>query len=150
MKDDGTQHLDIWQDPDTDATLAAYRKQGVTSLTWVCDKHACDLCQQNNGVTVAVGEAFPSSHRLPGAHPHCGCTVLLHYAPSAPETVITPPKMYIAYIEQHRIPRATSARSPLVLDALPVPSDEQADRDDDERSRKRTREQYRAFMAQFS
>ncbi len=65
----------VYQPDDLEARLAAYEAQGVISLTWHSDKNACDICLPNNGITVPLGQPFPSGHILPQAHPHCQCEV---------------------------------------------------------------------------
>ena len=46
--------------------------------TWFTnnDDRVCDICRQNHMKVVLKGEAFPSGHMRPSAHPRCGCWVV--------------------------------------------------------------------------
>lgn len=64
-----------------DAQIATLRERGVQSLTWKSNC-TCDICQQNNGLTRALSEAFPSGHVLPPCHDGCDCGAEYHYGQS--------------------------------------------------------------------
>jgi hypothetical protein len=69
---------DIWQPEDVEQQLAAFRAQGVTHLVWrahASESGICPVCEPNDGLMRAVGEAWPSGHRLPQCHPNCQCSV---------------------------------------------------------------------------
>ena len=66
----------VYQPDDLQEQLAVLRKAGVEYVTWKCQKGGCDICQQNDNVTVALGSAFPSGHILSPAHPNCECDVV--------------------------------------------------------------------------
>jgi HK97 family phage portal protein len=71
---------DIYQPDDLEPRLAAYEAQGVTETTWKVAKNGgCDICLPNDGVTVPLGQPFPSGHILPKAHPNCECEVIPIY-----------------------------------------------------------------------
>jgi SPP1 gp7 family putative phage head morphogenesis protein len=57
------------------ANLETYRDAGVEALEWVV-ADPCEICQDNAGVTVMMGEAFPSGDSEPPAHPNCVCDVV--------------------------------------------------------------------------
>jgi len=65
----------IYQPDDLQKQLQALESKGVEFITWICSKHSCDLCIQNDGITVKLGDSFPSGHILPTAHPNCDCSV---------------------------------------------------------------------------
>lgn len=63
--------------------LAAWKKSGVVDrVEWVlgsehdADVPAGDECDDNDGVVVAIGEAFPSGDEAPPAHPNCVCALM--------------------------------------------------------------------------
>ena len=66
-----------WIPDDLDARLDNYKVQGVTHLTWRLGKNLnyCQPCKSNDGITVKLGESFPSGALLPQQHPHCDCVV---------------------------------------------------------------------------
>ena len=57
------------------ATIERYRNYGLEQMEWVTS-NPCDLCVQNEGVVVNVGQAFPSGNTQPPAHPNCRCALL--------------------------------------------------------------------------
>lgn len=63
----------VYQPDDLQQRLAAYKAQGVTQLKWLIGSNACQVCSQNDGITVKLGMPFPSGHILPVAHPNCEC-----------------------------------------------------------------------------
>jgi hypothetical protein len=67
---------DAWQPDTLQKQLAAYQKLGVTHLRWICQVGACDLCTQNDGQVVELGQAFPNGNILPQCHPNCDCQVI--------------------------------------------------------------------------
>jgi HK97 family phage portal protein len=70
-----------WIPEDLDERLDDYKDQGVTHVTWRLGKNpnVCPQCKKNNGVTVALGQPFPSGALLPQQHPNCDCTVEAMY-----------------------------------------------------------------------
>ena len=52
-----------------------YGELGVEQVEWLA-LDPCDLCADNDGVVVTLGEAFPSEDTEPPAHPNCRCTIL--------------------------------------------------------------------------
>lgn len=70
----------LWVRPDIDPKLAELAVQGVVKITWGDHPGSCDMCANNNGVTVRLGETFPSGHQLAPAHPHCICSMEYTYA----------------------------------------------------------------------
>lgn len=70
--------LDIYEPWDTEEQLKAMRDEGTAYLRWgtgVSQTGVCPVCGKNDGVVVEIGQRFPSSHRLPGCHPGCQCSV---------------------------------------------------------------------------
>jgi hypothetical protein len=67
---------EAWQPDNLQSRLAAYQKLGVTHLRWLCQIGACDLCTQNDGHVVPLGQAFPNGNILPQCHPNCDCQVI--------------------------------------------------------------------------
>lgn len=63
----------VYQPDDLQPRLAEYKAQGVTQLKWLVGSNACQVCSQNDGITVKLGQPFPSGHILPVAHPNCEC-----------------------------------------------------------------------------
>src|SRR5579859_850106 len=64
-----------WQDdnPAIQDTLATLSAKGIKTLTWHTLKIACDECLKNHGVTVNLGERFPSGAYIVPGHNHCNC-----------------------------------------------------------------------------
>lgn len=71
----GKTELPQWSDPEEEELLANFAKQGVVALAWEEGPNPCRLCLMNQGVTVKLGDPFPSGHRTPLVHPHCDCGV---------------------------------------------------------------------------
>ena len=57
------------------ASAEAYRDAGLDEQEWFAND-PCAVCAQNAGKVVAIGEAFPSGHTQPPAHPYCRCALL--------------------------------------------------------------------------
>lgn len=57
------------------ATIERYQNYGLEQMEWATSD-PCDLCAQNDGVVVNVGQAFPSGNTQPPAHPNCRCALL--------------------------------------------------------------------------
>lgn len=70
----------LWVRPDIDTKIQELAAQGVVSITWGDHPGSCDMCHNNNGVTVKLSETFPSGHQLAPAHPRCVCSMLYTYA----------------------------------------------------------------------
>ena len=56
------------------ANIDQYRAENVGSLEWLVGD-PCDICAENDGVIVAIGDEFPSGDEYPPAHPNCVCDV---------------------------------------------------------------------------
>jgi HK97 family phage portal protein len=56
--------------------IEAYRQAGVDGIEWKVVNPQDDDCLMNEGVTVKVGEAFPSGDAYPPVHPNCVCTTI--------------------------------------------------------------------------
>lgn len=66
----------VYQPDDLQKRLDDLVSSGVEYITWDCSKNPCETCSINYGITVKVGDPFPSGHILPEAHPHCDCKVI--------------------------------------------------------------------------
>jgi HK97 family phage portal protein len=68
---------DIYQPDDLAKQLSLLKGQGVTQVEWKSpEKYGpCDICAPNVGQIRTLGDAFPSGHILPVAHPNCECFV---------------------------------------------------------------------------
>jgi len=56
------------------SNLEQYRAEGVGALEWLVGD-PCDVCAENDGVIVSLGDDFPSGDTEPPAHPNCVCDV---------------------------------------------------------------------------
>ena len=56
------------------SNLDQYRTEGVGALEWLVGD-PCDVCAENDGQIVLLGEAFPSGDTEPPAHPNCVCDI---------------------------------------------------------------------------
>ena len=55
--------------------MLAYQESGVvTGLSWLVSD-PCPICAANRDAVVPLGEAFPSGHTAPPAHPACRCSI---------------------------------------------------------------------------
>src|SRR5258708_23847226 len=61
---------------DIQAKFQARRDQGIERHTWKSQMIACDACTLNDGVTVRVGEPFPSGALCEPGHGNCDCTTV--------------------------------------------------------------------------
>jgi len=52
-----------------------YVELGVEQYEWLA-LEPCDDCEENDGVVVTMGDAFPSGDTEPPVHPNCRCTIL--------------------------------------------------------------------------
>jgi len=52
-----------------------YREANIQKNQW-SGIDPCNVCAENDGVIVGVGEVFPSNNTQPPAHPNCLCTLL--------------------------------------------------------------------------
>lgn len=57
-----------------EANRADYEELGLTEWEWLVGE-PCDLCAENAGESVPIGEEFPSGDVQPPAHPNCVCDV---------------------------------------------------------------------------
>ena len=56
------------------SNLEQYTAEGVQALEWLVGD-PCDVCAENDGQIVLLGEAFPSGDTEPPAHPNCVCDI---------------------------------------------------------------------------
>lgn len=56
------------------SNLAEYKDAGVSQLEWLV-ADPCEICAENDGEIVNVGDEFPSGDEYPPAHPNCVCDV---------------------------------------------------------------------------
>ena len=57
------------------ATMQNYERFGLEKMEW-SGAMPCDICAQNEGQVVAIGQPFNSGHTQPPAHPNCRCALL--------------------------------------------------------------------------
>ena len=57
-----------------DSNVAEYKASEVESIEWLVAE-PCDICEENAGVIISIGDAFPSGDDYPPAHPNCVCDV---------------------------------------------------------------------------
>ena len=57
------------------ATMQNYERFGLEKMEW-SGAMPCDICAQNEGQVVAIGQPFKSGHTQPPAHPNCRCALL--------------------------------------------------------------------------
>ena len=69
------------------ATIERYKEAELTKMEWAVSD-PCDICAENDGAVVVIGESFPSGDDQPPAHPHCRC-VLLPVIPGMEDDSIT-------------------------------------------------------------
>lgn len=70
-----------WEPPDVEDQLGILQRAEVATLTWQDAPGACsEICLENAGVTVKLGERFPGGQRVVVGHPHCQCTPIYHKA----------------------------------------------------------------------
>jgi hypothetical protein len=70
-----------WEPPDVEDQLGILRSAQVDTVTWQDAPGACsEICLQNAGVTVKLGERFPGGQRVVVGHPHCQCQPIYHKA----------------------------------------------------------------------
>jgi SPP1 gp7 family putative phage head morphogenesis protein len=68
------------------SNLEQYRAEGVGALEWLVGD-PCEICAENDGVIVSLGDDFPSGDTEPPAHPNCVCDV----APVVDEDTVEAP-----------------------------------------------------------
>lgn len=56
------------------ATMQRYLDAGLDQQQWITSD-PCPTCQMNNNRIVQIGQAFPSGHSQPPAHPNCRCSL---------------------------------------------------------------------------
>ena len=56
-------------------SIQRYKEAELTKMEWAVSD-PCDVCAQNDGQVIVIGEAFASGDRQPPAHPHCRCVLL--------------------------------------------------------------------------
>ena len=57
------------------ATMQNYERFGLEKMEW-SGAMPCDICAQNEGQVVAIGQPFNSGHTQPPVHPNCRCALL--------------------------------------------------------------------------
>ena len=57
------------------ANIDQYKAENVSLLEWLGGDACTEICEQNVGVIVAIGDTFPSGDDYPPAHPNCVCDV---------------------------------------------------------------------------
>lgn len=67
--------LGVRQTVDVYSRVEALQAKGVKKLKWKTYPGACEQCEQNDGETREVGQAFPNGALLPRCHEHCECEV---------------------------------------------------------------------------
>lgn len=58
------------------ATMDKLDFLGIGYVKWLAEDDACDECDSNDGVVVAIGEMFPSGDVRTPAHPNCRCAIV--------------------------------------------------------------------------
>lgn len=56
------------------ANIATYRDADIAQIEWLVGD-PCDICAENAGQIVDIGETFASGDQYPPAHPNCVCDV---------------------------------------------------------------------------
>ena len=56
-------------------SIQRYKEAELEKMEWAVSD-PCDLCAQNDGQVIVIGQAFASGDRQPPAHPHCRCVLL--------------------------------------------------------------------------
>ena len=57
------------------ASLDRYSSSGLSEVEW-STSDPCDICAENDGEVVTIGDTFASGDDAPPAHPNCRCAVL--------------------------------------------------------------------------
>ena len=57
------------------ASLDRYTESQIEEVEWL-GIEPCEICAENDGEVVTIGESFPSGDDAPPAHPNCYCTLL--------------------------------------------------------------------------
>jgi SPP1 gp7 family putative phage head morphogenesis protein len=57
------------------AALNRYQESMIDQVEWL-GIEPCEICAENDGQVVGLGESFPSGDDAPPAHPNCVCTLL--------------------------------------------------------------------------
>ena len=57
------------------ASMDRYRESQIDQVEWL-GIDPCEICADNDGETVTIGDTFPSGDDAPPAHPNCVCTLL--------------------------------------------------------------------------
>jgi len=58
-----------------EGAIQSYKQAGVESTEWIATS-PCEVCAENDGVVVKIGDAFPTGDTQPPQHPNCQCTVV--------------------------------------------------------------------------
>lgn len=63
-----------------EASYRSYSESGmVGDVKWIVSKAPCEVCKQNQGKVVKLGDAFPSGHSHPIVHPNCTCGLVPYF-----------------------------------------------------------------------
>jgi SPP1 gp7 family putative phage head morphogenesis protein len=57
-----------------DSNVSNYRENGVEQMQWIT-ADPCDVCAENDGEIVNIGDTFSTGDEYPPAHPNCVCDV---------------------------------------------------------------------------
>jgi SPP1 gp7 family putative phage head morphogenesis protein len=78
------------------SSIERYKEAGLQKMEWAVSD-PCDICAENNGQVIIIGQTFKSEHTQPPAHPHCRCVLLpvipgMEDEPEMPGvSMVTPP-----------------------------------------------------------
>lgn len=79
-----------WEPPDVEDQLGILQRAEVATVTWQDAPGACsEICLENAGVTVRLGERFPGGQRVVVGHPHCQCQPIYRKADGTQISVST-------------------------------------------------------------
>lgn len=59
-----------------EASYKTYQNNGVKQVEWLCGSNPCEVCAENGGVVVEIGQSFPSGDIHEPVHPNCRCSTL--------------------------------------------------------------------------
>ena len=69
-------------------SIQTYKEAGLQKMEWAVSD-PCDICAENDGQVIIIGQTFKSEHTQPPAHPHCRC-VLLPVIPGMEDELVMP------------------------------------------------------------
>jgi len=59
-----------------ESSVADYKSAGIEMIEWQGADPCAEICDQNDGEIIALGDTFSSGDEYPPAHPNCICTTL--------------------------------------------------------------------------